>query len=81
MFPDASGLRREADLAGRRLALPRGAGVESVMRYSVGQIVWTASATATAESVCSGAADAGIIATMYLPQLLLAPPRVVRTSA
>jgi signal transduction histidine kinase len=76
LLPAASPIRQEAELAGKRLAIPRGAGHDIEHRYPSSQLVSVGSAVAAADAVCSGAADAAVIGGMYVRELLLAasPP-------
>jgi two-component system cell cycle sensor histidine kinase/response regulator CckA len=75
LVPLRSPIRRESDLNGRRLAIPGGAAADVAARYS-GSIVNAESAAAAVDIACSGYADAAVIATMYLRQLLSATPPV-----
>jgi PAS domain S-box-containing protein len=72
LFADASSIRRESDLNGRRVAVPQAAYGEIARLYPRSQIVTQASAVTTAQAVCRGEADAGVVASMYLSQLLSA---------
>ena len=70
LVPHASAIANDGQLRGRRVALPSAAG-SGLERYFGGSvIVPVASAPAAADAVCAGEADAGIIATMFLRELL-----------
>ena len=66
---DAAGLKDV--LQGRLLAIPRGAGDELARTFGASRLMPVQSATGVADAVCAGTASAGIIAAMYLPELLL----------
>jgi PAS domain S-box-containing protein len=73
LAPAASSIRADADLRGTRLAVPQGAGDELPRRFQPGEILGVPSAPAVAQAVCSGTAEAGVIASMYLRELLYSP--------
>jgi PAS domain S-box-containing protein len=74
IFPEASPIRLESDLAGRRLAVPGGAASDIAQNYGGSLAVSLVSAVEAVDATCSGKADAAIIAAMFLRQLLLTPP-------
>ena len=65
-----SGLGADEQLRGHAIALPTAAGDELRRYFGMGTIVPVESAPAAADAVCSGRADAGVVATMFLRELL-----------
>ena len=70
LVPADAGIRRDDQVRGRRLAIPEAASVELRSYFSPGAVVPVGSAPAVEDAVCAGRADAGVVATMYLRELL-----------
>ncbi len=73
---ESSDLLTDADLKGRRLSVPIGAGPLLADLFGAGSLLPVKSAVESVQAVCAGSSDAGIVATMYLRELLFANDRV-----
>jgi signal transduction histidine kinase/CheY-like chemotaxis protein len=70
LVPGDSPITNDAGLRGVRVAYPDGLGVDVPSTFGPSRLVAAPNAAGVAAAVCDGAADAGIVATMYFQELL-----------
>ena len=79
IVPANSAIRQESDLAGKRLATSNTASGTLIRRIPSARMVRRPGAIEAVSSACSGEADAAIIQSMFLRELLGAPPTFCAT--